>query len=94
VLPHIMIDMLDPAKKVQAEIEKILGEVCKLDYSNASIELNIYLCGTALVYVYRSGSLLLIDVLRGEDLLDKIADYVPAQSTIIRLIERGIKEPR
>lgn len=89
-LSHILIDILDPTEINQHKITESLRALCTPVFSSRNIQLEVYYCDGPVVYVHKRGNNLLIDIIEGEYIFDKLADYIPPQYVIIRLVERGV----
>ncbi|MEM4914137.1 MAG: hypothetical protein QW579_08050 [Desulfurococcaceae archaeon] len=87
---HILIDIYDSMGLHQRKIVEFLNLTCTQVYSSKNVQLEVYHCNGSLVYVHRRGDNLLIDIIEGESVFDKLAEHIPVHRVVIRLVERGI----
>lgn len=90
MLSHILIDLLDPGEGVQRKIKDILNSTCRSVFSDDEVKLELYYCEDSIVFIYRYGDNLLLDLIGGERVFDKLLDAIPVQRVVVRLVERGV----
>lgn len=90
MVSHILIDVSDPSGELRRRIRELLVKLCQPIYASENLGLELFKCSEALVQVLGKESNVFIDVVGEEGILDKLAEVLPAQRVIVRLVERGI----
>lgn len=90
MLSHIQVDILEPSEDVQRKIMGVLNSTCRNVFKDSEVKLELYYCGESVVLIYKLGNSLLIDLIGDERAFDRLADTIPVQRVIVRLVERGV----
>lgn len=90
LITHIAIDILNPEVSIIDSIKESLYSNCRLEYNNRDTRLEIYSCIDSTIYLQYREKTLLIDIIGGEEIFNKLLALLPKYKTMIRLIERGI----
>lgn len=90
LVSHILIDLSDPSGELGRKISEMLAGLCNSMYSNESLGLEIFKCNESLIQVLRRENNLFVDVVGEEKIFDRLAEVLPVQRVIVRLVERGI----
>lgn len=90
MLKHLLVDVLDKDMSIELAIRSRLSEKCKLVFESNELKLGLFACNDGVVYLSRVSTVLLLDILGPESILDSILDILPKNYLMIRLLERGI----
>ena len=93
-LKHILIDLLVKNREVEEGVLGVVKEKCSLEHEFIvdSGNISLFKCGENVVYIYKVGSVIYLDILGEGEVFESLLERLPCEYVFIRLVERGFPE--